>query len=223
MPRFCPRPALVAGALVWLGAAAAGAQTPAQAQNTLPIQRPLRLKIGGLFPSDNKVKDFLGKNVVFAGIGYDFAKTNGANPVTFEAFVDYGERSRTTNVVAFGSPAGARVAATGRLIGGGVAARYLFAPPTQAFQPYAGAGVGVYNVYARLRVSGLGAALDGERTQNATSVGGKLLLGAQVSGGFFGEAEYNFFPKVTLDENNGLVGGGDASLNGYALRLGYRF
>lgn len=203
-----------------------GMSTSAYAQDALPVQKPFRVKIGGLFPTDAAVRDAIGNNLIFVGLGYDFSKTTSTSPTIIEAYFDYANKSDTRNVpIETGSGQlidNIRSKATGTVYGVGVAARYLFSPPTTPTQAYAGAGVGIYNVQYKETNS-----LQGESesfSESKTGLGGKLFAGIQSNAGFFGEIEYNLFPTLTFTDDFGDEPTNvDVKTNGFALRIGYRF
>lgn len=190
--------ALAATALVM----AVGGSASAQNLDEKP-DNPIRLKIGAFFPYDGDTRDSLGSNFISFGAGYDLRRASSFRPMVLEAYVDGFQRSRTTSA--------ARSEAT--VIGAGLAARFSLyeTPPSPWFNPYVGAGLGVY--YTRFKAE-LADGIEGSATR--TSVGGKFFLGAEVQKNWFGEAEFNFLPHPS-------VLGNDQVLSGWQLRLGYRF
>jgi hypothetical protein len=189
-----------------LGAAALAPAAHAQT-DTMKVERPFRIKVGGYFPNDGDVKDSFGKNFVTAGLAYDFAKTKATTPVIFSGYFDYVfEKSRTENNV------------EGKLsnFGVGVAARFLFTPPTAPTgQPYAELGLGYYNVMAKLRGTVNGVNIDED--ENTGRFGGKVALGYQLNNGLFGEFEYTLIDKVRL------LGSDNFDPSGFKASIGYRF
>lgn len=198
---------LLAGiALLGVGAVT----TNAHAQGTTPtekVTKPFSLKVGGLFFTDGDTKDAIGDSTVSLGVAYDFGKTATANPIVYGAYFDYFIRKSRDQNVSIGGVGNFSVHSSAEAFGLGVQGRYLFTPPspTTSFSPYAGLGVGVYN--ARGKVDGFG-------SKNTTSIGGKVLLGAELKSGILGELEYDFIPKVKDF---------DAKLSGFGARIGYRF
>jgi hypothetical protein len=166
------------------------------------IDNPLRLKVGGFFPYDGDTRDALGSNFISFGVGYDLRRVSSFRPMVLEAYIDGFDRSRTTS--------GGRAEAA--VIGGGLATRFsLFqTPPSRWYNPYAGAGLGVY--YTRFKAE-LADGNSGSATR--TSIGGKFFLGTEVRRNWFGEVEFNFLPHPS-------VLGSDQVLSGWQLRFGYR-
>ena len=165
-----------AGALVVLG----GFGTSAHAQTTitaLPVQKPFRIGLGAAFPTDGN------KDTVFsAGAAYDFGKSTSTNPLIGGVYLDYyGKKSQS-------------------VFGGGLSARYLFAPATAPAQFYGGAGIGVYGNHT------------GNGSSTKTNIGGKLFAGYQLNSGPFAEVDYTVTQK-----NNGV------NPDAINLRVGYRF
>ncbi|GAB4466450.1 MAG: hypothetical protein OHK0029_37790 [Armatimonadaceae bacterium] len=177
--------------------------TGAQAQDTMKVQKPFSIKVGGIFFGDGDTKDAIGNSTVTVGLGYDFLKTRSTNPVIFQGYVDYlAPRSRTMG----DGDGGSIRSELDYVFGFGVNARYAFLQqPSIGFIPYGFAGIGFYT--GRASVSGNG--IDESDTENG--FGGKLGLGAELKEGIFGELEYNFIDL------------GDANLNGFGARIGYRF
>lgn len=152
----------------------------AQAQTAVPVQHPLSIKLGALFPTSNSGSDNGGSAQISAGADYAIGKTTQNNPALPSVYFDYNGGSRRGGHV--------------NTYGLGLAIRaYANAPSganRQAVSPYYGAGIGVYHVdvkdarYAPYTRSG-----------QTTSVGGKIFAGLEFSGDYFVEANYQFLPS----------------------------
>ena len=97
----------------------------------------------------------------------------------FSAYIDYWDETKTTG------PSDGRLRAEAVNQGYGISDRYYFAPHFPTFQPYAGAGFGIYNVHAKREGEG------GFASEYKTSVGGKFMVGVEIREGLFAEASYN--------------------------------
>jgi len=168
----------------------------AQAQTTVPVQHPLSIKVGALFPSNSDATHNAGTADISAGVDYAFGKTTQENPALPSIYADYNG----------GSHNGGHV----NTYGVGVAVRGYANKPGAAnssgVSPYIGAGVGVYhsdikNTRPAVAVSG-----------STTSVGGKVFAGLEFSQNYFIEANYQFLPsKVGVNPS------------GVGLQIGARF
>jgi hypothetical protein len=184
---------------------AAQAQAPAQ-ESPFPTDKPYRIKIGGFIPQDSDTRNALGQNFLSFGLGYDFKKAFFVLPVTFEAYVDYFDRVKNTGT--FGR-------SQGRVLGGGVHARYNLDPEATGYRPYFGVGLGLYTGYVKQTqfVAGFGTL---DANQRRTTLGGKFTLGAETRGALFGEIGYDFLPHPSIF-------GEDVALSGYQARIGFKF
>lgn len=161
--------------------------------------RPVRLMVGGYFPAYQGARDALGQQFISFGASLDVAPRTPYSQFVYSAYFDYFDVVKHTT-------AGRNEAV---LRGGGVVTRYHFTPKPLGFDPYVGAGVGLYNV--RLKQD-YGSSV----VKTKTSLGGKFLVGAELPSHVFGEIEYDFLPRP---ERNGSKN----KLNGYQARIGYRF
>lgn len=196
---------LVGGGLVLASVAGLGASAFAQ-DDTLAVQKPFRVKLGGLF-GGGKVESATGVEIgkidyrFSAGVSYDFSKTNATSPVLFNVYADYfmGSDDKTVNNVKFDTEA--------TTFGIGVGVRYLFAPAIGTRgQPYGELGLGYYSTKLDT-----GASDDSEG-----GLGGKIALGYQLSMGAFGEVEYTVIDKFSS-------GGAEYQPSGIRASIGYRF
>ncbi len=192
----------VAGAagLLWLATSGAAQAQTAGAQGPFP-NRPYRIKFGGYMPRSSRTRDAIGYSFPSFGLGYDFKRSFFVLPVTFEGYVDYFDRVKNT---------GNYGRSQARVLGGGVTAKYNLDPESTNYRPYFGLGVGLYTAYVKQEVNG------GRATQRRTTLGGKLVLGAETRGALFGEIDYNFVPHPSIF-------GTDVSLSGFQARIGARF
>jgi opacity protein-like surface antigen len=165
-------------------------------------RKPWRVKIGAYLPADSDTEDALGTNFMSFGVGYDLKTVQTFARTTFEVYADYFKRPKHT--IDFG-----RVEA--HSLGVGLATRSVLTEQGGWFTPYAGAGLGIYSSF----VGQLDNAGDYDSARRI-SIGGKFLLGAELTNGIFGEAEFNFVPHPSIF-------GSDVSLSGFQLRIGYRF
>lgn len=176
---------LFAGALV--AGAFAGIVSTAHAQVT-PVERPFRIKLGGLFPTDNSVSDRVGNYLFSYGVGYDFGKTTATAPTVYSFYLDGATRSRGDDRLTYN--------------GIGVGLRRYFTPALLPTRFYAGAGIGGYLVNSRRA----------NDSNNDFKFGGKLLAGAELNGGLFGEVDYTLISSVK-----------GYTPQGFNVSLGYRF
>ncbi len=187
-----------------------GLHSSAYAQGaTIPVQRPARIKIGGLF-GDGKVKvanEAGGTEVgkidyrFSAGVAYDFSKTTATSPVLFNVYADYFTGSDDKSIGNFKFDTKASTIAIG------LGARYLFAPAIgTSGQPYGELGIGYYSTK-----------LDsGSDDDTQGGLGGKIALGYQLSMGVFGEVEYTIVDKFNKS-------GVEYNPSGIRASIGYRF
>lgn len=196
---------LVTGGLTLASVATFGAASFAQ-EGTLPVQKPFRVKLGGLF-GGGKVESTNGTEIgkidyrFSAGLAYDFSKTTATSPVIFNIYADYfmGSDDKTVGNVKFDTEA--------TTLAIGIGARYLFAPAVgNAGQPYGELGLGYYSTK-----------LDtGSNDDTEGGLGGKIALGYQLSMGAFGEIEYTVVDKFSK-------GGVEYQPSGIRASIGYRF
>jgi hypothetical protein len=182
-----------------------GAASFAQ-EDTLPVQKPFRVKLGGLF-GGGKVESSNGTEIgnidyrFSAGVAYDFSKTNATSPVLFNVYADYfmGSDDKTVG--------GTRFETEATTFAIGIGARYLFAPAIgTSGQPYGELGLGYYSTK-----------LDtGSADNTEGGLGGKIALGYQLSMGLFGEVEYTVVDKFSK-------GGIEYQPSGIRASIGYRF
>ena len=165
-------PAVVAcGILVSVGAV--------HAQATTTVTNPWSIKLGALFPTNDRATDNGGSAQLSAGLDYAFSKTTGTNPVLPSIYADYDG----------GSKNGGHVDSYGL----GVAVRAYASTPSganrQAVSPYVGAGIGIYNTNAKNNTSFF------TRSGNNTSAGGKVFAGLEFTGNYFVEVNYQWLPS----------------------------
>lgn len=196
--------ACAVGALALVGSGAAHAQTAPKG--------PFLVRIGGYLPSNGDTREALGTNFLAFGVGYNLRRFESFLPTTLEVYADYFSRIKQHSEVTTG-----RVEAS--TIGVGLLAKYSLDPKHElkGFRPYLGTGVGIY--WARAKQDTVISATDlrpiSQRT-NRTTLGGKILLGAELPSGVFGEAGFTFAPHPSIF-------GERVNLNGTELRLGYHF
>jgi hypothetical protein len=191
----------------------------AHAQGAQKVDKPISIKIGGLFFTGD-AKDLIGSSTISLGVGYDFLKTKAENPVVVQAYLDYflskdGDDTRSVG--------GGESLTTGRqvtvttntkmdyAVGIGAAARYQLvrATDTASVFPYAGVGLGIYNLKVKTSSS---PAQSTDDSETKTGLGGKVFLGAEFKQGFLAEIEYNLIPKAA-----------ELNPSGFGVRIGYRF
>ena len=161
----------------------------AQAQTaTLPVQKPVTIKLGGFFPTSSSGRDAGGSGQVSAGLDYALTKTTSDNPLLPSVYFDYQGGNRH----------GGRADSYGL----GVAARYYVGTPALAqVSPYVGAGVGVYDEDLKR---------NGNDGGNTVNVGAKIFGGVEFSQSFLVEINYQFLPK-----HNGINPDGFGAQIGY--------
>lgn len=196
---------LVTGGLA-LASAFAFAGTSFAQDETLPVQRPFRVKLGGMF-GGGEVEAANGTQIgkidyrFSAGIAYEFSKTTATSPVLFNVYADYIMGSDDATV------AGVKYDTEATTFGIGIGARYLFSPAVgTSGQPYGEIGLGYYST--KLDINGSGDTEGG--------LGGKIALGYQLNMGAFGELEYTLIDKFSK-------GGVDYEPSGFRASIGYRF
>jgi hypothetical protein len=144
-------------------AAVFGPTAGAWAQDTVAVQRPIRVSIGSLGGKKGGIN-----NPVSLGVSYDFSKTQQARPTLYSGYVDFASKSSS----------GRRLTITGV----GVSGRYLLAAPGELSSgtPYATLGIGYYQT----KLSGSDAPFTSD------GFGGKLGLGYELTNGILGELEF---------------------------------
>lgn len=175
--------------LVWAGAA--------QAQSLQPVQHPLSIKIGALFPTNSSASDNSGNAQIDAGLDYAFGKTGSvANPALPSIYLDYFGGSRNGGHV--------------DTVALGVAIREYANTPSgnnrQAVSPYLGFGLGGYFTDIK-NTRGFFT-----RSGSNLNFGGKIMGGVEFSGNYFVEANYQFVPS-----NHGV------NPSGLGIQVGGRF
>ncbi len=191
-----------AAALIAAGGSAAKAQDTDSGILTYP-SHPFSVRAGLYLPRNGTVRDQLGIDWLSYGLGYDISTTGVRLPHTFSVYADYFDVTKTTG------PSDFRLRSQSKTLGIGLAERYYFAPKTRNYQPYAGAGFGVYDVHAKSNDPG------GAFNVYKTSVGGKILAGVEIREGLFIQGDYNWIPEPKLKDR--------LNLGGYQIQLGYRF
>ena len=161
----------------------------AQAQSaTVPVQKPVTIKLGGFFPTSSSGRDAGGSSQFSAGLDYALVKTTSSNPLLPSVYFDYQGGSRN----------GGHTDSYGL----GIAARdYVGSPALAQVSPYVGAGVGVYDEQLKR---------GGTNSKNTVNVGAKLLAGVEFSQSFLVEVNYQFLPK-----HNGVNPDGFGAQIGY--------
>ncbi|HEX5323609.1 MAG TPA: hypothetical protein VFW40_07470 [Capsulimonadaceae bacterium] len=151
----------------------------AQAQTTVPVQHPLSVKVGALFPTNSAATHSGGSAQISAGLDYAFGKTTQENPALPSIYLDYNG----------GSHDGGHV----NTYGAGIAVRGYGSKPgaatTSGVSPYFGAGVGVYHSDIKNTRDAV------VQSGSTTSIGGKIFAGVEFSQNYFIEANYQFLPS----------------------------
>ena len=139
-----------------------------------PLSNPWSVKVGAGWPMQAAAKSDEGNTVLTAGLAYGLAKSNPSAPLMYSVYSDY----------AGGSNNGGHIYSYSL----GLSARTFFSKPAgdtkNGCSPYAGIGVGAY-------------AVDDSYNNNSKTVvnaGGKLFLGAEISGIYLVEVNYNWLP-----------------------------
>jgi len=185
-------------------ATTASAQTP-PVKDTVKVEKPITIKLGGYFLTDSKAKDAVGSPAFSYGASYDFGKTKSEAPIIYGLYVDGFNKSRTSGGL------------KGELsdIIAGVDGRYNFTPATEVVRFYGGAGIGISFLHGKKETNvsnGESGTTKVEDSENKTTFGGKLFAGAEYGPGILAEISYNFPGKVA-----GL------NASGFGLQVGYRF
>ncbi|HEY3328705.1 MAG TPA: outer membrane beta-barrel protein [Capsulimonadaceae bacterium] len=160
------------------------------------VEKPFSVKVGAHWSNKGQANDDQGVTALSAGVDYAFAKSSAEAPYLPSVYADY----------AGGSHKGGHL----NTYGAGVAAKIYAQTPSGATASgaslYYGAGVGVYRLEDKNTYGGV------ITSKTSTSVGGKVLVGAEISGNYFVEGNYTLLPKV-----NG------ANPSGFGLQVGIRF
>lgn len=205
-------------ALAIAGVFASGAY--AQGTDTMPVQKPFSVKIGGAFFTDSDTKDAIGNSTFTVGLGYDFTKTNATMPIILQGYIDYfAPKSNERSVTAQGNTGFIRQELE-YAFGVGVAGRYAFiTEPTANVVPYAGLGLGYYSVKVRYEetvTSGAEQIASDSVSPSKSGLGGKIFAGVETKQGIFGEIDFSFLPEVELKSLS-------YKTSNLGLRIGYRF
>ena len=190
----------------FIAALIAAGSSPARAQDEGILSypsHPFEVRAGVYLPRNGATRDDLGIDWLSYGVGYDISTSGKKLPHTFSVYADYFNVPKTTG------PADFRLRSQAASIGVGVAERYYFMPTYSNFQPYAGAGAGIYDVHAK--ASDPGGTID----KYKTSIGGKILAGVEIRQGIFVQGDFNWLPEPKLEVRE--------QLEGFQLQLGYRF
>ncbi|MDX1932799.1 MAG: hypothetical protein SFU56_09360 [Capsulimonadales bacterium] len=178
----------------------------AQAQNPvgtaasaigLGVKKPIRLSIGGYFPTDSSLRNGVSKNFVRYGLSYDIWKNPVLIPVVVGAYVDGvfpKDKDTGSSENSF------------RFIGVGIQAKKFINAPLLPASFFYGLGVGPY--FTRAETAG--------RSENRSVFGGKVFIGAELAGTVFGTLDYTYLGKVSTD-------GGDYKPSGFGASIGVRF
>jgi hypothetical protein len=174
-------------ALIGLGALATA--PAAHAQYFTSVAQPIRVDIGGFFPTDSTVTSTLRRTAIYGGVSYDINSSKGVNPTVEGIYLDASNNSD------------GGVHAT--IIGLGVQARIYAngtnAPTTGSGSLYFGGGLGVYFVNTSFLSD-----------SNHTEFGGKVFLGYELTQGLFVEGGFTYITSV-----NGVNPSGFTAVIGY--------
>jgi len=163
-----------------------GASAISNAQTTTSVSQPIRVEIGGFFPTSSAVTGTLRRAALYGGASYDFYSGHqSSSPTAAGLYVD----------ASYNSSGGLHLTQ----VGVGVDGR-LYASNSTSGQFYVGAGVGVYFVNANGFFS----------STNNTRIGGKLFIGYELTQGFFVEGGYTYIASV-----NGINPSGFQAAIGY--------
>jgi hypothetical protein len=160
-------------ALIGLGVL--GIAPVANADYTTSVAQPIRVDIGGFFPTDSTVTSTLRRTALYGGVSYDIMGGKGVNPTTEGVYVDASYNSSGgLHATIVGLGVQARVSASsagGSMVGGG--------------NLYFGGGLGVYFVNTSFLAS-----------SNYTEFGGKVFVGYEFSQGFFLEGGFTYITSI---------------------------
>ncbi len=155
-------------ALLGLGIAAVA--PVAHAQMGTSVADPIRVQIGGFFPTDSTVTSVLRRTALYGGISYDFMGGKGVNPTTEGVYVDASYNSGGGNhatIVGVGVQARVNASTAGAsALGGG--------------NLYFGAGIGLYFINTNFVGS-----------SNFQEFGGRVFIGYELPQGFFLEGGFH--------------------------------
>ena len=196
---------LLAGAAIALVSIA---PTIAHAQNPvstaaglvgLKVKKPIRLQLGGYFPTDSSLKNGVSKEFTRYGASYDVFKSPVLVPFILSGYVD-GILSKEKK---FGSPEKKNAFS---MVGVGVQVRQYFNAPLLPISFYTGLAAGPYFVHAKFA----------DESFSKTVFGGKVFAGVELAQTFYGVVDYTYLSKVS-------VGKGDYKPSGFGASLGVRF
>lgn len=161
-----------------------GASVTASAQTS--VSQPIRVEIGGFFPTSSTVTGTLRKTALYGGASYDlYTLGTKASPINTGIYVD----------ASYNSSGGIHLTQ----VGVGAEGR-VYASNTSYGQLFVGAGVGAYF----LNSNGFFG------SSNNTRIGGKVFVGYDLTQGFYVEGGYTLIGDV-----NGVNPSGFQAAIGY--------
>ena len=164
-----------------------GASALSSAQMSTSVSQPIRVELGGFFPTDSSVTSTLRKAALAGGVSYDlYSGKQASSPTAAGLYVD----------ASYNSSGGLHLTQ----VGVGVDGRLYAAGSNYGGQFYVGAGIGAYFMNANGFFS----------STNNTRIGGKIFVGYEFSQGFFAEGGYTYIASV-----NGINPSGFQALLGY--------
>lgn len=151
-----------------------GFPATSSAQST-SVSQPIRVQLGGFFPTSSTVTGTLRRAALYGGASYDMYNmgSKGGTPTVAGIYAD----------ASYNSSGGLHLTQ----VGVGVDGRVYAGGSTYGGQFYIGAGVGAYF----LNANGFFA------STNNTRLGGKIFVGYEFSQGFFVEGGYTFITSVS--------------------------
>jgi hypothetical protein len=153
--------------LAGLAAVAAIALMPISAQaQSIPVQKPITIKLGIFLPTNGSVKDHVGKTFFAAGAELGLSKQAAAQTTEPLLYVDYNGKSSS----------GQHIYDTGV----GIGVKQYLGDVDASSTPYVGAGVGAYFDQAKVNGS----------SENKTNLGFKLDVGYEFDHAALIEADY---------------------------------
>ncbi|HLK17130.1 MAG TPA: hypothetical protein VKT78_20165 [Fimbriimonadaceae bacterium] len=156
-----------------------GAAATSSAQSTT-VAQPIRIEIGGFFPTDTAVTSTLRKAALYGGASYDMYKLGNGNNTMAGLYVD----------ASYNSSGGLHLTQ----VGVGAQAR-VYSSTSSYGTFYFGGGVGAYFMNANGFFS----------STNNTRVGGKVFVGIDLTQGFFVEGGYTLIGSVNGVNPSGFM------------------
>jgi hypothetical protein len=191
-----PRPYSLLHSMV-LAFAMWSAAVPARAQQQVSGRpsrfRPVRIRLGGFFPTGGSVRDQVGSALLSGGVSYEYPDTSDDAVTTlYGAYLDGVTRSGSVTRDVAGHPTDFDTRFSYFAVGTSVRKENTPDPMggSGGSRTYAGLGFGVYFLKEKGVQNENG--VNQSYTRNRSSIGGKLLAGVDAAGGIFSELDFTY-------------------------------